>query len=124
MSAPRPIKNMNFSVYIDRKPIQNTPPQENFLENQMNKMYPKLSTEWVDSDKVLKCQNCSCGFSMFYRKHHCRACGGVFCRTCCNKYMIIPNQLVDVPKQQASWGIYVNTFFSKVSGYDQTKSLV
>jgi len=124
MSAPRPIKNMNFSVYIDRKPIQNTPPQENFLENQMNKMYPKLTTEWVDSDKVLKCQNCSSGFSMFYRKHHCRACGGVFCRTCCYKYMIIPNQLVDVPKQQASWGIYVNTLFSKVSGYDQTKSLV
>ena len=133
MSTPRNIKNLNFSVYIDQKKDQNkkitkthnTPPDDDFLETQMNKIYPKLSSEWIDSDKVTKCQICSTGFGIFYRKHHCRACGGVYCRNCCYKYTKIPKQLFDTPKQQKSWGIYLKGVVSKLSGYsDTTTSLV
>ena len=56
-------KNLNFSVYIDQK--DNTPPRKDFLENEMNKIYPKNNIEWVDSDKVLNCQICSNVFSFF-----------------------------------------------------------
>jgi hypothetical protein len=135
MSAPKNIKNLNFSVYMNHrdsrdqpnvKTIDSTPPNDNFLEKQMNRIYPKINTEWVDSDKVLKCQICASSFGMFNRKHHCRACGGVFCRTCCGKYMKIPNKLFDIPKQQQQgWGSFLKTVVTKVSGnYDQTNSLV
>ena len=97
------------------KTKDSTPPNDNFLEKQMNRIYPKINTEWVDSDKVLKCQICASSFGMFNRKHHCRACGGVFCRTCCSKYMKIPNKLFDIPKQQQpGWGSYLKTVVTKV----------
>eukprot|EP01102_Stenamoeba_stenopodia_P017853 TRINITY_DN645_c0_g5_i1.p1 TRINITY_DN645_c0_g5~~TRINITY_DN645_c0_g5_i1.p1 ORF type:complete len:649 (-),score=164.41 TRINITY_DN645_c0_g5_i1:183-2129(-) len=37
---------------------------------------------WVDDDAVEKCELCDAPFSFFVRKHHCRACGHIFCSTC------------------------------------------
>lgn len=37
---------------------------------------------WVDERNVHECPICSSAFSFFRRKHHCRACGGVFCWYC------------------------------------------
>jgi hypothetical protein len=86
----------SFSVYLDKQ-VKNTPPTEDFLQQHINKIYPKSKKEWVDSEMVKNCQSCSSLFSIFYRKHHCRACGGVFCSTCCNKYLDIPNHLIEKP---------------------------
>lgn len=88
----------DFSVYID-KTVKNTPPKEDFLQPHMNSMYPKISKTWIDDSLVKKCQSCSTDFGIFTRKHHCRACGNVFCHTCCNKYMDIPNNLIDKPEE-------------------------
>ncbi|KAI1715738.1 VHS domain-containing protein [Ditylenchus destructor] len=43
--------------------------------------------EWADGDN---CYRCRVEFGMFTRKHHCRACGQIFCLKCSNKQMLLP----------------------------------
>nr|XP_009861236.1 zinc finger protein isoform X1 [Ciona intestinalis] len=42
---------------------------------------------WSDGDECMKCK---AEFGVIQRKHHCRACGGVFCSKCTSKQAIIP----------------------------------
>ncbi len=37
---------------------------------------------WMDDSAVSKCFECNMTFHMFNRKHHCRACGRIFCDKC------------------------------------------
>jgi len=37
---------------------------------------------WVPDNKVTACFNCSRSFWFLLRKHHCRCCGRIFCRSC------------------------------------------
>lgn len=85
--------NANFSVYIDNK-FKMSPPNEDILDKHIQKIYPKYMVEWVNSDIVSNCNNCNLYFRLWHSKHHCRACGGVFCNDCCNKYTEIPNTII------------------------------
>ncbi|XP_022089254.1 uncharacterized protein LOC110978509 [Acanthaster planci] len=47
---------------------------------------------WVPDSEALNCMNCQQKFTFRKRRHHCRACGKVFCAKCCSmrlklKYM-------------------------------------
>ncbi|XP_038066295.1 uncharacterized protein LOC119736358 [Patiria miniata] len=47
---------------------------------------------WVPDAEALNCMNCQQKFTFRKRRHHCRACGKVFCAKCCSmrlklKYM-------------------------------------
>jgi hypothetical protein len=42
-----------------------------------------VAPEWVNDDQAPLCMKCSLKFSITRRRHHCRACGKVFCATCC-----------------------------------------
>lgn len=97
-------KNLNFSVYITKKQEY-----DDFLEEKLDKIYPKTSQEWVDSNKVTKCEGCILQFSFFNRKHHCRACGHIFCGSCCYKYIKIPLDLIEIPKEKAAVYHYIKS---------------
>lgn len=108
------MNKLNFSVYIAKK-------QEfdNFLDEKLDKIYPKMSQEWIDSNKVVKCESCSKVFSFFLRKHHCRACGHIFCSYCCCRYIKIPLDLIEIPKEKGAIYHYIKKVI-----YDGDQSLV
>lgn len=92
--------DMSFSMIIDnKKELGCTPPEKDFILTKINTIYPKGTGKWIDSNLIYSCQGCSSVFGMFNRKHHCRACGGVFCSYCCNKTITIPNNFIKKPKE-------------------------
>ncbi|KAK3736341.1 hypothetical protein QZH41_020792 [Actinostola sp. cb2023] len=49
-------------------------------------------TRWVPDHAVTKCANCDTEFWIVNRKHHCRNCGLVFCSTCSNHNLPVPDE--------------------------------
>ena len=37
---------------------------------------------WIPDSRVTMCHGCQSPFNIVYRRHHCRACGGIYCNTC------------------------------------------
>lgn len=61
---------------------------------------------WVEDNMVTKCRNfdiCKTSFNYYYRKHHCRNCGNVFCYQCVNQEIIIPDFILDKPEPADYW---------------------
>eukprot|EP01091_Cochliopodium_minus_P011079 TRINITY_DN3078_c0_g8_i1.p1 TRINITY_DN3078_c0_g8~~TRINITY_DN3078_c0_g8_i1.p1 ORF type:complete len:564 (+),score=212.82 TRINITY_DN3078_c0_g8_i1:28-1719(+) len=46
--------------------------------------------KWQKDDEVSSCTNCSQKFSVTKRRHHCRACGLIFCKKCSSKKLPLP----------------------------------
>ncbi len=44
--------------------------------------FSNKGTHWMDDSAVSRCFECNMTFHMFNRKHHCRACGRIFCDKC------------------------------------------
>lgn len=53
----------------------------------------QIQKSWVRDELVIACTSCKTKFGMFYRKHHCRCCGNIFCSNCVDKNSIIPLNL-------------------------------
>ena len=51
---------------------------------------PNKPPRWVPDDNVLECTACKDVFNLVRRKHHCRACGGIFCAKCSSGAIPIP----------------------------------
>lgn len=45
---------------------------------------------WTEDSSVNSCYNCRDEFTLFFRKHHCRFCGKIFCYNC-SKFFIDTN---------------------------------
>ncbi|KAL5037253.1 hypothetical protein BDV3_006777 [Batrachochytrium dendrobatidis] len=46
---------------------------------------------WVPDNRTDKCHICKQEFTLFHRKHHCRACGNIVCGSCSTKSFYIPH---------------------------------
>ncbi|XP_060562107.1 FYVE, RhoGEF and PH domain-containing protein 4-like [Ruditapes philippinarum] len=51
------------------------------LGNQLGQKSP----QWVKDEEVTMCMSCQDKFTAIKRRHHCRACGKVFCNKCSSK---------------------------------------
>ncbi|XP_020624382.1 uncharacterized protein LOC110061862 [Orbicella faveolata] len=51
---------------------------------------PLDSVIWVPDDRARECADCKQRFTQFRRKHHCRACGQVFCSECSKQRIPLP----------------------------------
>lgn len=74
---------LNYSVLHDKN--RNDIP---FLNIENRKIY-----KWVDDTSITKCYNCELTFNFYYRKHHCRSCGRIFCYKCSEKKIYIPLEM-------------------------------
>ncbi|NXA65351.1 ZFY16 protein, partial [Mohoua ochrocephala] len=56
--------------------------------SESRKTPPALSWKqplWVPDSEAPNCMNCQAKFTFTKRRHHCRACGKVFCGSCCKR---------------------------------------
>ena len=61
---------------------------------------------WINDNMVSQCHNfdnCHIIFGMYYRKHHCRYCGNIFCYKCVNQTIEIPHFIIDKPDPADYW---------------------
>lgn len=46
--------------------------------------------QWERDDAATHCTRCQSEFSLLWRRHHCRYCGGIFCDTCSQYSSLLP----------------------------------
>ena len=69
---------------------------------------------WLPDDASKGCVGCNKAFSFSRRKHHCRACGRLFCNDCSNKKIDEKNvfkhknMINDMKMIIISWMIWTN----------------
>lgn len=74
---------MSYSMIQDK--VRNEIP---FLNIENRQIY-----KWVDDVSITNCHNCNLTFTFYYRKHHCRSCGRIFCYQCSDKSIYIPLEM-------------------------------
>ncbi|KAG6613381.1 Phosphatidylinositol kinase (PIK-D) [Phytophthora cinnamomi] len=62
---------------------------------------PRRLSSWVQDDAVFACFRCHTVFSLLVRKHHCRACGRIFCSACSSQRVVIPGDYEATPVSPA-----------------------
>lgn len=45
---------------------------------------------WVPDSEAQACSACGAAFTFLRRRHHCRACGRIFCATCSHRSLALP----------------------------------
>ena len=81
------MKTTNISSFPALIPIKENNPQTAEKIEEKKELDKKL---WVPDEDVQNCYNCgSKFFSLFNRKHHCRVCGNIFCKSCLETFFEI-----------------------------------
>lgn len=61
------------------------------------KVQPRSAHAWTADDAVTECHACTTAFGALTRRHHCRACGSIFCYTCCSRHARLPRDIFRYP---------------------------
>ena len=81
----RKMRTRNLSSFPDLISLKENPQAEKMEEK---KDFDKKF--WVPDEDAQNCYNCgSKFFSLFNRKHHCRVCGNIFCKSCIDTFFEI-----------------------------------
>ncbi|XP_052257346.1 uncharacterized protein LOC127862314 isoform X2 [Dreissena polymorpha] len=51
----------------------------------------QVAPQWIPDSEAPVCMSCSARFTFTKRRHHCRACGKVYCSVCCNMKARLPH---------------------------------
>ncbi|CAN9504455.1 unnamed protein product [Ophioblennius macclurei] len=68
-------------AYPGEPPAGDFLPGNQRVEEELGSRQP----EWVPDSDAPNCMNCEQRFTFTRRRHHCRACGKVYCAVCCNR---------------------------------------
>ena len=75
--------NLSFSMFIDKLNDRNCLNCKNNLNIQfLDTILPRQTHTWTDDKTINNCYICKENFTLFFRKHHCRLCGRIFCYEC------------------------------------------
>ena len=107
--------DLNYSIYMDDKITLSSSPESSEYRN----LYPRTNDKWVQSKLISSCQQCSTEFGFLTRKHHCRACGGVFCYSCCNLYIKIPKNILKLPESASNYKSILSISYRKFFNSDE-----
>ncbi|AYV77325.1 MAG: phosphoinositide 3-kinase [Barrevirus sp.] len=98
--------NLAYSVFLENK--------ENEIKDEpLRYTLPKRVLNWVNDTSVSACYNCDSPFTLFFRRHHCRFCGKVFCGPCVKYNATIPDDLLSADSKEGTWNEYFSTFLSQ-----------
>lgn len=110
--------------------ISCTPPDSDILSNKLKMIYPKTATKWIDSTIISACQSCLeqfigiTGITGITGKHHCRACGRVFCGNCCNKIVADFEEFIQKPLEDESVRQYFSNAINSIFTGQTERKLV
>ncbi|XVE53792.1 hypothetical protein DITRI_Ditri03aG0030700 [Diplodiscus trichospermus] len=80
---------LNSSVYIPSAPPLLEPSGINY--NAYKEVLEAEPPEWLPDSSTTVCMQCSAPFTAITRgRHHCRFCGGIFCRACSMGRCLLP----------------------------------
>lgn len=53
--------------------------------------------KWKPDADAMTCMQCNDEFTLLNRRHHCRACGEIFCHQCTLLKLLIPEEIIAIP---------------------------
>jgi phosphatidylinositol 3-kinase len=114
-----------FSIMLDIRESKRI--QSNINDSDENdkcfKLAPRKINYWIKDEAVTNCYKCNTIFNLFVRKHHCRACGRIFCYYCSNNYIMLPKDIEKFPNKPESthFNKYLNYLVNKDGEEKQTR---
>ncbi|GAA55113.1 FYVE RhoGEF and PH domain-containing protein 2 [Clonorchis sinensis] len=73
---------LQAAINQELRQLNSVPPLINATDQNLEPVSGSSAIEWVKDEQSTMCAECSAEFTVFNRRHHCRACGKVFCGTC------------------------------------------
>eukprot|EP01130_Rhizamoeba_saxonica_P002997 TRINITY_DN1305_c0_g1_i1.p1 TRINITY_DN1305_c0_g1~~TRINITY_DN1305_c0_g1_i1.p1 ORF type:complete len:741 (+),score=115.61 TRINITY_DN1305_c0_g1_i1:427-2649(+) len=80
----------------------------------MHHVFRKQRSHWIQDDAVSQCYTCAAQFTTILRRHHCRACGLIFCRNCSDKFIPLPKLQGHFPTEPDSYYYKASTSITKL----------
>jgi hypothetical protein len=80
------------------------------------------TVQWMPDDDTDVCLTCQARFTFTHRRHHCRACGGIFCADC-----LVPDKVIDWrckdgcrSRRQPTIGLQIDADFESKEEFEDT----
>ncbi|TGZ50021.1 hypothetical protein CRM22_010870 [Opisthorchis felineus] len=73
---------LQAAINQELRQLNSVPSSINATDQNLEPVSGSSAIEWVKDEQSTMCAECSAEFTVFNRRHHCRACGKVFCGTC------------------------------------------
>lgn len=100
--------SMSFSIYVDECP-------KGKIKSELSGIQKRKIHTWISNEAVSECYNCKTIFGFFTRKHHCRACGRIYCYYCCSNWTKIDISILEKIPSHDKRNTFLNSVFNKLT---------